>query len=760
MSEEISVIFDAISRWTVSSLFRFVVAGWLFILLLGTARAQVNKPAAPKAEDPVRQFIKKPETAQEFWAAMRFEIEVGKFNLAAEDLKGFLARKPTDQDLLEIEKREGVSAFLRLLTIKDLREDAKPLLERVTAVVKAHYGDPKRIKQFIGNLRATPEEREYAITELRRAGPAAVPPMVEALASAPDGGERGTIGDALVQLPRDAGPPLWAALDATEPLFLIQLIDVIERRGDDRAVGWLWYASASPKMPDVVRRRASRALSVLTGQHVDEFPTAKVALTREAEKYYVHQMRLPEPVTVWQWKDKGLTSQSMTSSQAEEYYGLKFARQALDLDPGYEPAQIIFVSLALEKAYGRAGLHQPLEKGAPAAQELLKTINPDLVNAALDRALAEHRLAVIVGAVRALGDLGDARSLRPLSGRTAALVRALYYPDRRVQLAAADAILRIPGKEALAHGARIVDNLSRMLAADVPRAIVADANRDRAFELAHVIQPLGFDPVVRSTGRDILRRLREAADVDVVVVDAGIPDSPLPYLLAQLRGDVNFGLLPVIIVAPTDHPGVVPEELERGLNRFVQGYRNVSVVARTLDQAFWKQTLAARLSEAEGSPLTKEERLANAKLAMQWLRRLAVGEVPGYDVRPAEHAILRALKSTDLEGDAIQAAGRLPGHRAQVALAEAVLNSPTPALQTAAAAELARHIRAHDLALPVEQIRGIESLYQSRTDPKLRESLALLLGSFRPNAQLTGSRLQRYDPNAAPPPPKPVPKEK
>src|SRR6516162_5481533 len=96
-----------------------------FAIGLTPSLAQVNKPAAPKAEDPYRQFMKKPETAQEFWAAMRFEIEVGKFNLAAEDLKGFLAKKPTDEDLLEIEKREGMSAFLRLLTIKDLREDAK-----------------------------------------------------------------------------------------------------------------------------------------------------------------------------------------------------------------------------------------------------------------------------------------------------------------------------------------------------------------------------------------------------------------------------------------------------------------------------------------------------------------------------------------------------------------------------------------------------------------------------------------------------------
>jgi hypothetical protein len=204
----------------------------------------------------------------------------------------------------------------------------------------------------------------------------------------------------------------------------------------------------------------------------------------------------------------------------------------------------------------------------------------------------------------------------------------------------------------------------------------------------------------------------------------------------------------------------VPDDFERGLNRFIQGYRNVWVVTRTLDQPFWKQTLTARLSEAQGNPLSKEERLANSQLAMQWLRRLAVGEVPGYDVRPAEGAILKALQSKDLESEAIQAAGRLPGRRAQVALAEAVLNSPAPALRAAAAAELAKHIRQHDLALPVEQVRGIEEMYRSSTDAKVRESLALLLGSFRPNPEVTGARLQRYNPTAPPSRPTSVPKEK
>ncbi len=286
------------------NLLRFATAALVLAIASSAVSAQVNKPPA-KAEDPYRQLLKKPETAQDYWAAMRFEIQVGKFNLAAQDLKGFLAKKPSDQDLLEIEKREGMSAFLQLLTIKDLREDAKPLLERVSAVVKSYYGDPQRVKQLVGNLRATPEEREYALTELRRAGAAAVPPMIEALLEAPDAAERGTIGDALVQLPRDAGPPLWAALDAPEQLILVQLIDVIERRGDDRAVGFLWYVSASPKFPDAVRRCASRAITLLTGRGLDQLPGAKVALTREAERYYSHQVRIGDPVIVWQWKGKG-----------------------------------------------------------------------------------------------------------------------------------------------------------------------------------------------------------------------------------------------------------------------------------------------------------------------------------------------------------------------------------------------------------------------------------------------------------------------
>ena len=46
------------------------------------------------------------------------------------------------------------------------------------------------------------------------------------------------------------------------------------------------------------------------------------------------------------------------------------------------------------------------------------------------------------------------------------LVKALDYPDRRVQLAAADALLRLPSTNVHTAHARIVEVLRRALAAD------------------------------------------------------------------------------------------------------------------------------------------------------------------------------------------------------------------------------------------------------------------------------------------------------
>jgi CheY-like chemotaxis protein len=712
--------------------------------------------AQARAQDYPDTF-KKPETAVEFWAAMKYEISIGNFNLAAANLKGFLEKKPTDQELLEIEGKEGITAFLQLLNIPELRKDAAPLLARMSAVLQQHLKDPERIRKFVKNLSATPEERAFAVTELKRSGAFAIPYLVEMLRDFPDAELHAAILSAALHFKKDVAPALAVALDVDVPSLRVELIDLMQKRGDSEAVPFLWHLAGSPQQPDYVRNKARSALAYFLREKADRLPLPKVALTREANRYYTHYVKFADPakVMVWQMQPGGkqfvMPPPVYSATQAEEYYGLLFARQALDLDPSYAPAQVVFLSLALDKAYERAGLDQPLEKGSPEIKNLLRSVNPDLITAVLERALIERRTAVALGAVHTLGELTEVRAARTKGKEPSALVQALNYPDRRVQMAAADALLHIPDAPSPYAKARIVEVLRRALAADTtPKAIVADPNIDRAKEVGRAAKQAGYEPVIVPTGREALSQLRAASDVDLILIDPSILDPDLPHLLGQLRSGADNSLVPVLITVAPERTGVRPAHRLRNLEHLAAAYRNVWVVPATLQADALKQALAERVGQASGKPLTEEERKNDAAVAMLWLKRMAVGEVAGYDVAPAEGAIVKALRVKELSPLAVAATGARPGRAAQRELAAVVIDpAEPPELRLAAAVELNRHIQHHGALLTAEQARAIEAIFDAAGDAKLRGNLALVIGSMRPSAAKTGARLQRY----APPPP-------
>jgi hypothetical protein len=750
---------------------RWLLGVALLALILSQSVGQ-EKPGTPKkgdakkeelrkAEDEYRTFFKRPENAMEFWAALNFEIGVGKFDLALEYLKGFMGkdqktRSPavTDQELMDIEQADGMSVFLRLLQIPQLREEAKPLLERVNAAVKKSVGDPGRIAKFIKNLSATPEERTYAITELRRSGPLAVPQLVEALQASEGAPEHAKILSVFPELGKNIVPPLLAALDIDNTGLKLELLEILRQRADTNAVPYLWFLAASPDQPDLVRKKAAELLAFLLSTRPDKLPPATAALTQEAEKYYRHQIRFspPDQTTVWFWdKDKKqLVSRTVTPTEAEEFFGLRFAGQALQLDPGYPPAQVLFVSLGLEKGFERAGLDQPLEKGAPRLKEVLKIISPDLLDAVLDRALADGRVPVMIGAARALGDLHDISAKRSKAQRPPALVRALYYPDRRVQFAAADALLKIPGQPNPLAITRTVEVLRRAAATDAAsQVIVGDANMVRSGQVARGVKDAGFEPIIVHTGRDALRVLNETAGVDALVVDSQLPDPGLPYMLAQLRADINGALLPVLITVP---PAQLTLPKQEELRKITDTYKNVVVAPTSTTAGVLKNQLRTLISGSIGQPLTDAERKADAAIAMLWLKRMALGEAKGYDVEPARDVILKNLSDNDLASLAIEAAGRLSGTAPQNKLADIVLDNNRPAdIRSQAAEELVRHIQTYGLSIPGNHVKSLQALFEKAPDAKLKANVAAVLGAMRPDARLTGGRLLRFGPPPLPP---------
>src|SRR5262245_23231629 len=78
--------------------------------------------AAAREQDP---RIEPPKTAAEFWAAVEFELNTGKFDLAAAYLKGLVALEPTEKDLVALEREKGMSAVLRLRAVQQWSTDPK-----------------------------------------------------------------------------------------------------------------------------------------------------------------------------------------------------------------------------------------------------------------------------------------------------------------------------------------------------------------------------------------------------------------------------------------------------------------------------------------------------------------------------------------------------------------------------------------------------------------------------------------------------------
>jgi CheY-like chemotaxis protein len=752
-------------------------------LLAGAVFALALLSPARGADDDIFAPAEKPE---DYWRRVKFEIEVGKFDLAAKYLKDFLAAldklkgDERDQVLRGIEAKDGMSSFLRLRQLPELvgdieerrarllknpkareaalkkvnadrrafRTDVDKLLDRVNAAVKKELQDPKRLRKLIKNLGASREERAWAINQLRRSGAAAVPCLIEALRDTEGKFAHKKVNSAILRLDDTTVPPFLAALDIPDDNLRRDIIDLMSDRGEPRAVPELTYLSASDKVPETLRRRAARAVARIKRTKPDKLPDPRTALTQMANDYEKHRVRFPNPqrVSVWRFdpEKKQLAESTLTADQAEEYYGLRYARMALNLDPAYRPAQVVFATLALEKAYGN-DIHLALARKAPAVRDLLRTVSPELVTDVLDRGLREGRLPVILGAVQVLGDLGDVRAGKlPLRGGPV-LARALNYPDRRVQMAAVNALVRVPGEPSKTTALRVVQVLRRLLQAD-PKAkvMVAYFDQRRADQIARLVRDLGYEPVVVRTRREALGRLREAADVDAILIDYAFPhwEREFPFVLAEMRADVNYGLLPVIVTAP--------ETRVNRLRDWVWRYRNVWVEPDSilLLRSRLKELLAARIREAMGRPLSDAERDVFAKRALDLLGQMATGELPGYDVRPAEEAVIKALHSRDVETSlaAIEILGRLPGAEAQRHLAEVVLDSTRDKLRGPAAFQLSRQIQRTGLVLSRQQIKRIGELYATTRDKVLRDNLSLVIGAMRPGRKVTGERLRDYRP--------------
>ncbi len=192
-----------------------------------------------------------------------------------------------------------------------------------------------------------------------------------------------------------------------------------------------------------------------------------------------------------------------------------------------------------------------LKPAPPKLQQLLATVDAELLTLVLERGLDDGKVPVILATVQALGERGETRAAKlGAGGKPRGLLRALFYPDRRVQFAAAKAVLRIPARQTAVVSARIVDVLRRFVSAEAtPKALVAYVPTDKAASVRQSIKALGYEPVLVKTSKEMFDRLGASADYDAVFLGSGLPLREFPYVLSNLRADADQGTLPVLVFA-------------------------------------------------------------------------------------------------------------------------------------------------------------------------------------------------------------------
>ncbi|MFO0949108.1 MAG: HEAT repeat domain-containing protein [Planctomycetota bacterium] len=743
----------------------------------GPDGASAEKPGEPKdprvekilpdAGTDIQRMHDLPQTAEQFYRVIDRDLTFGRLDQAKAHLEQLLARPDfTPATALMLREKYGSSLPIKVSTHPELRELGEQLSKRFNDASRDQARNAERIQHFIENLAKSPNERSYALRQLRISGPYAIPYFIQAIESS--GKNRPEYEAAMLELKPEVWPAVAAILDSGDPLLMNLAIDLLRQYAVPRAADFLWYYSASPQVPAGVRANALETLSYLTDKPVPLLPAASDALVAVADRYYRHRGNLGETtdlVPIWRWQDGQLTVTEESYTAAEQYFGLKAARQAVELDPENRKAAVLLVSTALEKSVEKSGIENLAPTLREGEVETVLSAGPALMSEVLAQAIRDGRSAVALGAVRALGEIGSADLVADHGGQVGALGRALNFPDPRVQFAAALAVLQIHPPKFFPHASRVVDTLIGAIDNESrPRAVVISESSIRGNELGTLLNEMGLAPAIGVGGRQGFKAAVAVGGLELILVEAGIQDWALDQTLANLRADARTAGVPVYVVAESTSRDAIERKVAR--------YRRVYAIPPVDDKDKLLAAMDKVSSDWQAKPLTAEEVAARRKVAIEWLVRLSRGELPYMDIRPAARPLMDLLPVPDQGVYAAEALSYLPSAEVQDRLANAVLNETIPLPNRIAACNaLAHNVQISSRSVSAAVASKLMTTLQQSEGGEFAVALARLLGALGPDEAQSAARILKLKPlteadveaaapkNAAPPAPEEMPDE-
>lgn len=698
---------------------RWIAAAVLAISAVATtARAQAPGPEL---------FAREPRTPVELWEAADYLVRTGQAAKAVPYLDRFLKAEPDDATMIAVRDRFGLGSFLRLDAEPATKPFARPLADRLAAAARRYASRPGEIDRLIRELLLSPAEREFALRRLWEAGPYAVPPMLAALRQPGlSAGDRALIVGAMGRLQTSAVAPLAAALDSPEPAVASAAANALGAIGRPSSIPFLTFSAASSTVDPSVRSSARAAIEAITGTPLDPTPGASVrTLVDAAWAYHRAVSETPdEPVVLWTWDAarRTPTPHEMTPADWRTALGQHFADLALRLDSKNAPAIAARVSLILAAAVRRVS-PDAVATREPAAFAAATAAGRPILTSVVETAIADRKTDLAAAALIALAKITDKSALAGTPRHPDILVAALTKPGRRLQFAAARAIVELAPDRPFPGAGQVAETLGRFLAdGGRPRAVVIDHNPSRGAMVASALAGLGYFAELEGNGRLGFLAAAGSADVELVLVAYDLHQGwLLTDTLANLKADARTTTLPLYVYGPYDYRYKHPN--------LAEDFPGMRFLVPSSEPAVIEGQLGGR-----PSMLTEAERIAYAREAAALLARIAATPRSplASGLRTIEPTLAAALRSPEAAGSAAVVLATLPNPDGIRALADAVLDPSRPAaFRTEAARRLADALRRFGPLLTRDQEARLVATIDTESETAVRKALGEVVVALR-----------------------------
>lgn len=608
------------------------------------AQDEVEVPAEqPVVTSPLvqRLLTETFETPGDRLRAILLMIKVKHAFAARPLIEEMLAAQLDDQQLEALERRFGVATILELAAEPELEPQAHELAIQILAAARRMATNPQRLATLVDQLRADSlGQQRAAISELRRAGPNAVAPLLQVLSDPQAAEAHDKILLGLRSLGEDARGPLTATLDAPDIALRVAALRALGGSGEFDTVPLMLRALYSAQATEEEREAAAAAIARIAGS----VPTMGEAL--QLLKHRIAQLQQNarlDPNTVaneselWRWDSmEGIAVGELADRHFATAVELsRIAGIALEIDPEDPEQRRAYLGSTLETAALLGGMNDA------QVAFIIDQFGIDALDDFLRHSLDWPFLSGATLAAQLLGQHGTAELVyRDAPELTPLVSAATSVGDRRLRFAALESVMQLdPGRTYAGRG-EVINSLAYFAGGyGKPRALVATTNPSHGYRLSSYLTRLGFVTEIYDHPGNLVRRALEDGDCELALIDVGFVRMTANDAISQLRADARTAKMPVGVVSSA--------VLEPKAQRLVRRYPLVGLVLNVDDAATVGKQVERLLASAYPREVTQDLRRTQAIGALGFLLRLS-GEDHPQDLARVSEVVLAAMDDPEM----------------------------------------------------------------------------------------------------------------